>query len=118
MNTMYELIDELEKQVPAIKDKHEEVFALIKQHVHDEKYHTWFMLNLHFFRDKYGRWYRSSKLFDRLMARFGWIRKNPVESYIGMIENHAKIKMETHSSDAWGSYEKCLGWVKKYSPKK
>lgn len=117
MNTMYDLIAELEKQVPEIKGKHEEVFALIKQHVHDEKYHVWFMLNLHFFRDKYGRWYRSNKFIDRVMAYFGWIRQKPVESYIKSIEEHALIKMETHSSENWGNYDQCLDWVKKYSPK-
>ena len=113
-NTLYDLMLELKQDAPEIEPYWEDVYARIKTYVHTEKHGVWFMLHLHFFRSKGGRWYKASKWIDRVMARFGWIRKAPVESFINSIEEHIKIKMITHSEAEWQNFHKNLEWVRQY----
>jgi hypothetical protein len=88
--TIFDLMKEIRALVPGVSEKHDEITALIKSHIHGEKYGVWSFINLHF--------------------------KDLVESNEHLKEI-VTLKKEIHGPEGWLNYWKNLEWVKKYAQK-
>jgi|CXWL01.1.fsa_nt_gi hypothetical protein len=111
MDTLYNLMNEIETIVPEVKHNHNEVTALIKQHIHDEKHDTWFMFGLYFLRPER---YKSRKFLDKILLYFGLIKIKQADMFYNSVKEFADIKLLTHSRAEWGDYNRNLEWVKQY----
>jgi len=80
------LIDTILELVPEAHDQRDNIYALIKTFIHKEKHFLWEDLSF-------------------------WLTKDNVYWVYDHIINP---KINTHSLDNWGNFDKNLEWVKKY----
>ena len=85
-NNLNSLVGEITKLVPESLDKRDTIFALIKTYIHNEKHFIWKDLT-------------------------HWLDKDNVDF---VYERLINPKIETHSTEAWGNYDKNLEWVKEH----
>jgi len=87
-NNLRSLVDTIMELVPEAHDQRDEIFALIKTHIHGEKHFLWKDLT-------------------------HWLKKDNVN---WVYDNIINPKIDTHGSEGWGDFDKNLKWVKEYHP--
>jgi hypothetical protein len=113
--TIYETVDSIKTVIPNINpDEAVKIAAVVKAHVHAEKYHVHRDYKRHFDHMlSFERW-RKASWKNRLLWRLGVVPKEHITAPIEMMKVWNAGKVKTHSAEEWQNVDRNLAWAGKF----